>query len=65
MKVLSDVYAVAYIGQVSFLALLKIASKHGFKAHSYADDVKLYDHAVANSCATLVSKMSHLCIGDQ
>ena len=38
--------------------VIKIASKHGFKAHSYADDVQLYDHAEANSCATLVPRMS-------
>ena len=50
------------LGPVVFILyyadVIKIASKHSFKAHSYADDVQLYDHAVANSCATLFPRMS-------
>ena len=52
-SVLGPVVFILYYADV-----IKIASKQGLKVHSYADDVQLYDHAVANSCSTLVSRMS-------
>jgi hypothetical protein len=57
-SVLGPVIFILYYADV-----IRIASKHGFKAHSYADDLQLYDHAVANNCATLVPRMS-ACISE-
>ena len=38
--------------------VLRIAAKHGFCAHSYADDLQLYDHALQTSGPGLVTRMS-------
>ena len=33
--------------------VLNIARAHGFKAHSYADDLQIYDHSQQSSCTSL------------
>ena len=37
---------------------IAIASRHGFSAHAYADDLQLYDHADPAACAPLISRLS-------
>ena len=50
------------LGPVLFLLysadVLRIAAKHGFCAHSYADDLQIYDHALQTSGPGLVTRMS-------
>ena len=38
--------------------VVRIATKHGFYAHSYADDLHIYDHTLQTSCVSLVTRMS-------
>ena len=50
------------LGPVLFLLysadVIRIATKHGFYAHSYADDLQIYDHTLQTSCVSLVTRMS-------
>ena len=50
------------LGQVIFIlyvaGVINIARAHGFKAHSYADDLQIYDHSQQSSCISLVVRMS-------
>lgn len=50
------------LGPVLFLIYsaetVAIAEKHGFSAHSYADDLQIYDHTDQNSCPQLVQRLS-------
>ena len=36
----------------------KTAGRHGFFAHSYADDLQIYDHSSQTTCLNLVPRMS-------
>ena len=38
--------------------VIRIATKHGFYAHSYVDDLQIYDHTLQTSCVGLVTRMS-------
>ena len=38
--------------------VINISRAHGFKAHSYADDLQIYDHSQQSSCTSLVVRMS-------
>ena len=42
---------------------INIADKYGFAAHSYADDLQIYDHSHQSSCASLVVRMSN-CVAE-
>ena len=42
---------------------INIAGKHGFAAHSYADDLQIYDHSPQSSCSSLVVRMSN-CVAE-
>ena len=42
---------------------INIADKHGFAAHSYADDLQIYDHSPQSSCSSLVVRMSN-CVAE-
>ena len=52
-SVLGPVIFILYVAGV-----INIARAHGFKAHSYADDLQIYDHSQQTSCASLVVRMS-------
>jgi len=38
--------------------VIDIATKHGLFAHSYADDLQMYDHSSQTTCLNLVPRMS-------
>ena len=42
---------------------INIAGKHGFAAHSYADDLQIYDHSPQSSCSSLVVRISN-CVAE-
>ena len=42
---------------------LNIADKYGFAAHSYADDLQIYDHSPPSTCSSLVVRMSN-CVAE-
>ena len=42
---------------------INIAGKHGVAAHSYADDLQIYDHSPQSSCSSLVVRMSN-CVAE-
>ena len=50
------------LGPVLFILysadVINIATKHGFFAHSYADDLQIYDHSSQTTCLNLVPRMS-------
>ena len=50
------------LGPVLFILysadVIDIATKHGFFAHSYADDLQIYDHSSQTTCLNLVPRMS-------
>ena len=52
-SVLGPVIFILYVAGV-----INIASSHGFNAHSYADDLQIYDHSQQSSCTSLVVRMS-------
>ena len=52
-SVLGPVIFILYVAGV-----INIARAHGFNAHSYADDLQIYDHSQQSSCTSLVVRMS-------
>jgi hypothetical protein len=52
-SVLGPVIFILYVAGV-----INIARAHGFNAHSYADDLQIYDHSQQSSCTSLVARMS-------
>ena len=53
-SVLGPIIVILYVAGV-----INIADKHGFAAHSYADDLQIYDHSPQSSCSSLVLLMSN------
>ena len=57
-SVLGPILFIIYVAGV-----INIADKHGFAAHSYADDLQIYDHSPQSSCSSLVVRMSN-CVAE-
>ena len=57
-SVLGPVIFILYVAGV-----IHVADKHGFSAHSYADDLQIYDHSLQTTCSSLVERMS-TCIAE-
>ena len=57
-SVLGPILFILYVARA-----INIVDKHGFAAHSDADDLQIYDHSPQSSCSSLVVRISN-CVAE-